>query len=144
MVNKIATTLEQDHKLIESPQSSLSHLLNNVVWLTVLMLEYGGLGWSLWLDRSFLQVGVVMFILAVAAVRTCILTGFPVRAGLLSLTFGSRFILVGALMSSGLFDWAVAITLTWIGIFTLDLALSQSVENFLETRLSQTIVRSAA
>jgi hypothetical protein len=91
------------------------------------MLGYGGLGWTLWLDRHFSTIAIPMFILAIAAVRACILTGFPVWAGLLSLTFGFAWILTGASISSGLLGWAIVIALSWIGIFTLDMALDQSV-----------------
>ncbi|RCJ22801.1 hypothetical protein A6770_29560 [Nostoc minutum NIES-26] len=140
MVNKIATTFEQDHQLPHSKQFYWWHFLISVVWLTVLMLGYSGLGWTLWLDGSFSQVGVVMLMLAIAAVRACILTGFYVWAGLLSLTFGSAWILAGASISSGFLGLAVAIALSWIGIFTLDVALDQSVENLLEIELSRTEV----
>ncbi|MCC2695909.1 MULTISPECIES: hypothetical protein [unclassified Nodularia (in: cyanobacteria)] len=46
--------------------------------------------------------------MSVAAVRGCMLMGFPTWAGLFSLTFGSTFILVGAFHSSGFYGWAVA------------------------------------
>jgi hypothetical protein len=127
MVNKIVTTFEQDHNRPESKEFYWKHFLYSLVWLTVLMLGYGGLGWTLWLDRHFSTIAIPMFILAIAAVRACILTGFPVWAGLLSLTFGFAWILTGASISSGLLGWAIAIALSWIGIFTLDMALDQSV-----------------
>ncbi|NEU82968.1 hypothetical protein [Nostoc sp. UIC 10630] len=140
MVNKIVTTFEQDHNRPESKEFYWKHFLYSLVWLTVLMLGYGGLGWTLWLDHHFSTIAIPMFILAIAAVRACILTGFPVWAGLLSLTFGFTWILTGASISSGLLGWAIAITLSWIGIFPLDMALDQSVENLLEIELSRTEV----
>jgi hypothetical protein len=79
-----------------------------------------------------------MFILAVAGVRACARAGFPVWAGLFSLTFGTVFILVGALLSSGVFGWAIAIAAIATGIFMLDLALLQSVEAMLAMGLRRT------
>lgn len=140
MVNKIVTTFEQDYNRPESKEFYRKHFLYSLVWLTVLMLGYGGLAWTLWLDRHFSTITIPMFILAIAAVRACILSGFPVWAGLLSLTFSSAWILTGASISSGFFGSAIAIALSWIGIFTLDVALDQSVENLLEIELSRTKV----
>ncbi|WP_445632519.1 hypothetical protein NSTC745_04061 [Nostoc sp. DSM 114161] len=140
MVNKIVTTFEQDYNRPESKEFYWKHFLYSLVWLTVLMLGYGGLGWTLWLDRHFSTIAIPMLILAIAAVRGCILTGFPVWAGLLSLTFGSAWILTGASISSGLLGWAIAIALSWIGIFTLDMALDQSVEHLLLIEFSRTEV----
>ena len=138
MVNKIVTTFEQDYNRPESKEFYWKYFLYSLIWLTVLMLEYGGLGWTLCLDCHFSTIAIPMFILAIAAVHTCLLTGFPVWAGLLSLTFGFAWILTGASISSGFFGWAIAIALSWIGIFTLDIALDQSVENLLEIEFSRT------
>jgi len=113
--------------------------LNSLLWLSILMLVYAGLSWSFWSYRSHLfEAGVVVFTLAVAGVHACAGAGFPVWAGLFSLTFGSLFIVVGTLISSGLFGWAVAIASIGTGIFLLDLALSQSVEILLAIGWGQT------
>jgi hypothetical protein len=48
------------------------------------------------------------------------------------------FIVVGALISSGLFGWAVVIASIVTGIFLFDLALSQSVEALLAMGLDRT------
>jgi len=113
--------------------------LNSLLWLSILMLVYGGLSWSLWSYRSPLSsAGVVVFTLGVAGVRACAGAGFPVWAGLFSLTFSTVFIVVGALISSGLFGWAVVIASIVTGIFLFDLALSQSVEALLAMGLDRT------
>nr|WP_322666804.1 hypothetical protein [Dendronalium sp. ChiSLP03b]MDZ8209295.1 hypothetical protein [Dendronalium sp. ChiSLP03b] len=48
MVNKIVTTFEQDYNRPESKEFYWKHFLYSLVWLTVLMLGYGGLQGMLW------------------------------------------------------------------------------------------------
>ncbi|WP_026735378.1 hypothetical protein [Fischerella sp. PCC 9605] len=137
MISKIITPFQLDRDSFASPQSWLNPVFRSLVALLVLILLFGGLGWFAGLNHSFSQVAIIMSILTVAAVRICWLAGFTVWAGLWSLTFGSALILVGTLTSSGLYGWAVAIALMSMGIFTLDLALSDSVKQLLKTGLSQ-------
>lgn len=135
MMNKITTTFQPDNNWLVPSRFSSRPLLHSLVGLVVLALLLSSLGWLSQSDLFFFQVGAALLILATAGVRFCWTVGFSVWAGLLSLTFGTVFILLIALTSSGMYVWAVAIALSWMGIFALDTALSQSIDNLREMEL---------
>ncbi|MBE9014146.1 hypothetical protein IQ250_28560 [Pseudanabaenaceae cyanobacterium LEGE 13415] len=143
MTNKISAEFGQGYRLIDS-QSFIGSLRKHPGWLSVLLLQQIGLGWGLWLNSCggapcatlfFFLVEVVLFFLLVATVRKCRMIGMQVWAGLLSLTFGSMFIIAGTAFSMGRVAWGIAIVLTWMSMLLMDSALSKSIENLLDAGL---------
>lgn len=121
MISKISDSLQTSHRSIASSSSSLQLWLSEFLALGLLALVFGGLGWLTLTQHS--PGGAVLLILGTAGVRYCWLAGFEVWTGLLSLTFSTTWILVGALIESGIYGWAVAIALSWMGVFLLDICL---------------------
>ena len=112
-------------------QQSLSNQFSTKIswfWLAAIAVIWGSYGWMLAPYSSLLALmGTISIALAVALVRACYQAGFPVWAGLWSLTFGTVFIAVGTLTSIGALGWASAILALGAGIFLLEIALRKIV-----------------
>ncbi len=108
-------------------QQSFANQLNPKLpwtWLVAIAAISGIYGWMLAQYNSlFALLGTLAIAIAVAGVRACYQAGFPVWAGLWSLTFGTVSITVGALTSLGYVGWAVAIFALGAGIFLLETAI---------------------
>ena len=95
-------------------------------WLFIIAVIGSSYGWMLAQYNSLFALMVTLSItLAVAVVRASHRAGFPVWAGLWSLTFGTVFIAIGTLISIGAFGWAIAVFAWGAGIFLLELAIAK-------------------
>jgi hypothetical protein len=131
MISKISDSFPGDNRSTLSFSSSPRFPVSSFLDLSLLILIFGGLGWFTVTHHS--PASAILLMIATAGVRGCWLTGFPVWAGLLSLTFGTTWILVGALTDSGIYGWAVAIALGWMSVFLLDISLSHQIDRFHQT-----------
>jgi hypothetical protein len=131
MISKISDSFQGDNRSTLSFSSSLRFQISGFLDLSLLILIFGGLGWFTVTNHS--PISAILLMIATAGVRGCWLAGFPVWAGLLSLTFSATWILVGALTDSGLYGWAVAIALSWMSVFLLDISLSHLIDRFHQT-----------
>ncbi|OKH27169.1 hypothetical protein NIES1031_10750 [Chroogloeocystis siderophila 5.2 s.c.1] len=131
MISKISDSLQGDNRSALSFSSSLRSQISGFLELSLLILIFGGLGWFTVTNHS--PISAILLMIATAGVRGCWLAGFPVWAGLLSLTFSATWILVGALTDSGIYGWAVAIALSWMNVFLLDISLSHLIDRFHQT-----------
>ncbi|MBF2001159.1 MAG: hypothetical protein IGS38_10615 [Synechococcales cyanobacterium M58_A2018_015] len=134
MISKISDSLQTNstnHRSIASSSSSLHSWLSEFLALGLLALIFGGLGWLALPQHS--PLGTVLLILATVGVRYCWLAGPEVWAGLLSLTFSTTWILAGALTESDIYGWVVAITLSGMGVFLLDVSLSHLINRLRQT-----------
>ncbi len=131
MISKISDSFQGDNRSTLSFSSSLRSQISGFLDLSLLVLIFGGLGWFTVIHHS--PISAILLMIATAGVRGCWLAGFPVWAGLLSLTFSAIWILVGALTDSGLYGWSVAIALGWMSVFLLDISLSHLIDRFHQT-----------
>lgn len=131
MISKISDSFPGDNRSTLSFSSSPRFPVSSFLDLSLLIPIFGGLGWFTVTNHS--PVSAILLMIATAGVRGCWLAGFPVWAGLLSLTFGSTWILVGALTDSGIYGWAVAIALGCMSVFLLDISLSHLINRFHQT-----------
>jgi len=131
MINKVFDPFQSNHRSAVSFSSSPRSQISSFLDLSLLILIFGGLGW--FTVTNHYPVSAILLMIATAGVRSCWLAGFPVWAGLLSLTFSASWILVGALTDSGIYGWAVAIALGWMSIFLLDISLSHLISRLRQT-----------
>ncbi|NWF59141.1 MAG: hypothetical protein HXY43_07485 [Fischerella sp.] len=111
---------------------TMQSTVNRLPWfcLTLIVLIYGVIGWSLFTDdlpRLAVAVAAVGIFALAGTSRFSAQAGFDVWGGVLALTFGTVFILVGVLISSGAYAWAFAVACVWAFGFALDLALVRAV-----------------
>ncbi|PLZ96451.1 hypothetical protein CEN50_18630 [Fischerella thermalis CCMEE 5268] len=128
MISKVSDSFPGDNRSTLSFSSSLRSQISSFLDLSLLILIFGSLGWFTVTNHS--PISTILLMLATAGVRSCWLAGFPVWAGLLSLTFSASWILVGALTDSGIYGWAVAIALSCMSVFLLDISLSHLLDRF--------------
>ncbi|MCX7593057.1 MAG: hypothetical protein N2235_04715 [Fischerella sp.] len=112
---------------------TMQSTVNRLPWfcLTLIAFIYGIIGWSLFtaeLPRSAVAAAAVGIFALAATSRFSAQTGFDVWGGVLALTFGTVFILIGVLISSGAYAWAFTIACVWAFGFALDLALVRTVD----------------